>query len=168
MKTMPLFAAVFAAALCFSACGGEKETVPQKLPEVFTVNAVIRDGELEAGAELSRSPEGWSVKMTSPERLEGVSFEITDFDCLVSCGDLRYPISAETMLASSPLLLTVKALDGCATGSMTGTVSGQSYELTLAEGGTGTLRAGTVNAELSELSEGEKAPEDVSSDAENI
>ena len=151
MKSIKLIA-VSALSLALVSCAETaEEKPPVRLPEEFTVNAAIHDGELNASAELCRTPAGWSVKMTAPERLVGVSFELTDIECMASCGDLHYPMAAETMLGSSPLLMTVHALDGCVRGSDSGTAEGQSYTLTYKEGVPDTLTIGTVTVELSGL-----------------
>lgn len=146
-----VLAAVVSAAVLLSACGKAEEKPPERLPEEFTVNAKIHDGELDAEAEFSRTPAGWSVIMTAPERLAGVSFELTDIECMASCGDLHYPMAAETMLGSSPLVMTTRALDGCVRGSDSGVVSGQTYRLTYADGVPAALEIGTVTVELGDI-----------------
>lgn len=140
-----------AAAVMLAGCEKREEKPPEKLPEAFSVNAVIHDGELNAEAELSRTPTGWSVVMTAPERLEGVSFELTDIECMAAYGDLRYPMAAETMLGSSPLVMTVRALDGCVRGSDSGVVSGQNYRLSYKDGKPDTLGIGAVTVELKDI-----------------
>ncbi len=140
-----------ATALALAACAGVEEKPPEKLPECFTVNAVICDGELEAEAELTRAPEGWEVVMSAPETVGGLRFELTDIECAVSLGELNYPFAAETMPACSPLMLTVRALDKCVYGGDSGTVSGQEYRLTYSEGVPKTLTVGGVSVELGEV-----------------
>ncbi|MCR5122936.1 MAG: hypothetical protein K6B74_11015 [Ruminococcus sp.] len=140
-----------AAALVLAACAKAEEKPPEKLPEQFTVNAVIRDGDFEAEAELTRAPEGWQVIMSAPETVEGLRFELTDIESSVGLGELNYPFAAETMPACSPLLLTVKALDGCVRGSDTGIVSGQDYRLTYNDGVPSVLSVGSLTARLGEI-----------------
>ena len=149
MKKELVIAAFLAFAL--SSCAAEQPAPPERLPEAFTVNAEIHDGELNAAAELKRAPEGWEVTMTAPETVEGMRFELTDIECAAGIYELNYSFAAETLPCGSPLMLMVRALDGCVRGEDEGTVAGQSYLLSYKDGAPDTLTVGSVNVSLGEI-----------------
>ena len=142
-------AVMLAAGSC--SCGKKQTTEkPVKLAEKFTLNAEFSDGELEAAAEMTRVPEGWEITMTAPERVEGMTFELSEMECMARFGELSYPVATETMPDSSPLLLTARALDKCVLKGNSGTVTSQSYLLTSKDGKPDTLRVGSMTVTLTD------------------
>lgn len=146
---------IFAACVLFcglTACGSADKKI-DTLPENFSVTAQIQDGELDTSALLTRIPEGWEVEITAPEKLEGMKFEITEADCLLTYGELSYSLASETMLDSSPVMLTTRALDKCVRSESEGTIDGEPYLVTLKDGKPQNLRVGTVSAKFSGFKE---------------
>ena len=152
MKRCVILCAVICASLCaFCSCSDKpSSSKPVTLSEKFTVTAQFTNGDLSACADMTRIPEGWEITMTAPERVEGLTFELTEMECTARFSELTYPFATETMPDSSPLLLTARALDKCVLKSNTGTVSGQNYSLTCTDGKPDTLQIGSMTVTLTD------------------
>ncbi|MCD7742492.1 MAG: hypothetical protein LUI06_09830 [Ruminococcus sp.] len=145
MKTNLLKIAVAAVcavqALTLTSCGQSEED-PTKLAASFSLCAKIQDDDFTATAQMTRSDEGWQIQLTSPETLEGMSICCTSTGWLIDYNELSYTIPIYELLDSSPLRLTVSALDRCVSSKASGTIYGQEYSVAFENGAPKTLTLG--------------------------
>lgn len=139
---------IFVCALTLCSCG-KKDSAPEKLAENFDVNARICDGDFEAEAKMSRSPEGWQITVTSPETIEGMNITLTQSDCRIAFSELTYNVKSDELPENSPLRLTARALDKAAAAKTSGSLGDLDYSLSFKDGSPQTLKIGpNITAEF--------------------
>ena len=137
------------AASLFSCSKAEESTI--SLPESFSLNALITDGDFEASAKMKRSVGGWQITITAPETIEGMKISYTDIDCKIELDELSYTVSLDELSNSSPLRLTVNALDKCVKGKKEGEILNEEYSFEFNEDGSPkALEIGSISAVFSE------------------
>ena len=135
-KLLKKTAAVFSAAalVCLTGCSGTAKDEPAKLPKYFSIHAEMTDGKLNAGADLTRSSDGWLMTVTSPENLKDMQFLLSDAGWTISCDGLSYSAGEGQLPACSPLRMTARALDGCTNEKHSGKLGGLQYEVEFRDG----------------------------------
>jgi len=128
MKRFILMCMCICAISTASACGNSK-SAEISLPKSYTVTADISSDDFAGKAQFERLEGGWQISVSEPKTLAGMEISLTDADCKISFEEMEQTFSREELPENSPIFLTVRVLEKCAAGKVSGKISSEDYDV---------------------------------------